>query len=356
MEGISATGPWKFLYQGKEYVTDFGYNNYDFHSRSYDPYSGRFNQIDGANQFASGYTGMGNNPVSMVDPDGQFAGMIAAAVVLVGVPALAGIVRGITNEARGESNFFKGFGQGFGNQYKIYGGLFATDPNKEPWQNAGAILSRLTWESLQTASGLVYNTGHNLTGQVDWVKYKYGATVVSSTLQPGGITLGSYITGGARNTNTVNDIQADENNSLFQHEYGHTIQSRMNGPFYFANVGIPSIISTGQKYSFGSHDFSPPEQEANALGFKYFNKHIAGFTEASAQRIDGGENTGWNFFNNPLDVNKIGRQSRFDFLDYSDINQRNSLRNLSLNPSPFTGLGGPLLGGFINHWRYKRRF
>jgi hypothetical protein len=321
-------------------------------TRSYDPTTGRFNQVDGANQFASGYTGMGNNPVMGVDPDGQFVGMIAAAVVLVGVPALAGIVRGITNEVRGESNFFKGFGQGFGNQYKIYGGLFATDPNKEPWQNAGAILSRLTWESLQTASGLVYNTGHNLTGQVDWVKYKYGATVVSSTLQPGGITLGSYITGGARNTNTVNDIQADENNSLFQHEYGHTIQSRMNGFFYLANVGLPSLISTIQKYAFQDHSFSPPEQEANALGFIYFNKRVSGFAQNSLSRDRGDGTNGWDFGQNPLDINRTGS---FEFLNYNNLEQRNSLRNLAINPSPFTGLARPF-GFLINHWRYKKRF
>jgi hypothetical protein len=58
------------LFQGKEWLDGFGY---EFVTRTYDPYTMRMLQIDGANQFASGYVGMGNNPVSMIDPDGQFA-------------------------------------------------------------------------------------------------------------------------------------------------------------------------------------------------------------------------------------------------------------------------------------------
>jgi RHS repeat-associated protein len=57
-------------FQGKEFQDGFGY---DFLTRTYDPYTMRMLQVDGANQFASGYVGMGNNPVMMVDPDGQFA-------------------------------------------------------------------------------------------------------------------------------------------------------------------------------------------------------------------------------------------------------------------------------------------
>jgi RHS repeat-associated protein len=55
-------------FQGKEFQDNFGY---DFLTRTYDPYTMRMLQVDGANQFASGYVGMGNNPVNGVDPDGQ---------------------------------------------------------------------------------------------------------------------------------------------------------------------------------------------------------------------------------------------------------------------------------------------
>lgn len=78
LEGIGQTGDWNFLFQGKEWVNDVGF---DFGSRFYDPYNGRFLQLDGANQFASGYTGMGNMPMVGVDPDGQWVQYIIGAGV-----------------------------------------------------------------------------------------------------------------------------------------------------------------------------------------------------------------------------------------------------------------------------------
>ncbi|MGL4629563.1 MAG: glycohydrolase toxin TNT-related protein, partial [Leadbetterella sp.] len=66
------------LYQGKEWMDGFGY---DFVTRTYDPYTLRMLQVDGANQFASGYTGMGNNPILGVDPDGQAVHVVAGAII-----------------------------------------------------------------------------------------------------------------------------------------------------------------------------------------------------------------------------------------------------------------------------------
>jgi hypothetical protein len=42
-------------FQSKEWQDGFGY---DFLTRIYDPYTMRMLQVDGANQFASGYVGM----------------------------------------------------------------------------------------------------------------------------------------------------------------------------------------------------------------------------------------------------------------------------------------------------------
>ncbi|WP_317047770.1 RHS repeat-associated core domain-containing protein, partial [Pleomorphovibrio marinus] len=57
---------------------------YDFHAREYDAALGRWFGVDPQNQFASPYLAMGNNPVMMVDPDGEFAvtAMIVGALVL----------------------------------------------------------------------------------------------------------------------------------------------------------------------------------------------------------------------------------------------------------------------------------
>lgn len=66
--------PNKYLYEGKEYHDELGYDLYDFQARQYDPQLGRFWGIDPANQYPSGYTGMGNDPANLVDPTGMFAG------------------------------------------------------------------------------------------------------------------------------------------------------------------------------------------------------------------------------------------------------------------------------------------
>jgi RHS repeat-associated protein len=63
----------KELYQTKELFRDKNLNIYDFEARQYDAILGRFMSNDPMNQYASGYVGMGNNPVSNVDPTGMLA-------------------------------------------------------------------------------------------------------------------------------------------------------------------------------------------------------------------------------------------------------------------------------------------
>ncbi|MDQ3534652.1 MAG: hypothetical protein M3421_03395, partial [Bacteroidota bacterium] len=78
-QGEKAT---KDLFQGKTYeeLTQWS----DFHARQYDAALGRWLGVDPQNQFASPYLAMGNNPVMMVDPDGElawFVPMIIGAVI-----------------------------------------------------------------------------------------------------------------------------------------------------------------------------------------------------------------------------------------------------------------------------------
>ena len=68
-----------YLYQTKELNKTAGQSgNYgnlywnDFHARQYDAQLGRFTTHDPMGQFHSGFVGMGNNPVSMIDPDGMW--------------------------------------------------------------------------------------------------------------------------------------------------------------------------------------------------------------------------------------------------------------------------------------------
>jgi hypothetical protein len=132
--------------QGKEWIDGFGY---DFVTRTYDPYTMRMLQIDGANQFASGYTGLGNSPQMGIDPDGQVffiipqigwskkGGLNLGLEIGVGVPgALSASITGGYNfgskqgywSAQGfASGFYAGYGSqgGFGGWGYRYAGFSA---------------------------------------------------------------------------------------------------------------------------------------------------------------------------------------------------------------------------------------
>lgn len=62
---------------------------------------------------------------------------------------------------------------------------------------------------------------------------------------------------------------------VLKHEYGHTIQSKILGPFYLIIIGLPSLIWAGlfnkyrQKHKVSYYSFYP-ERWADKLGFKYF--------------------------------------------------------------------------------------
>uniref|UniRef100_A0A904MV98 Tox-SGS domain-containing protein n=1 Tax=Culex quinquefasciatus TaxID=7176 RepID=A0A904MV98_CULQU len=60
-----------YLYTGQEFDEETGLYNY--HARLYDPDLGRFYQVDLQEQYPSPYKYAGNSPISLVDPDGEFA-------------------------------------------------------------------------------------------------------------------------------------------------------------------------------------------------------------------------------------------------------------------------------------------
>lgn len=77
------SGKNRYFYQGKELQPEQTW--YDFHTRMYDPMTGRFNQIDPITNFpVTGYAGMLNNPVSYIDPDGQEPVTIILATIVIG--------------------------------------------------------------------------------------------------------------------------------------------------------------------------------------------------------------------------------------------------------------------------------
>uniref|UniRef100_A0A182JJW7 Uncharacterized protein n=1 Tax=Anopheles atroparvus TaxID=41427 RepID=A0A182JJW7_ANOAO len=80
--GEDLNGQLDYRFTGKEWDEETGL--YDFHARLYDPELGRFYQMDPKEQYASPYLYAGNSPVSLIDPDGQFAFLIVAALAIGG--------------------------------------------------------------------------------------------------------------------------------------------------------------------------------------------------------------------------------------------------------------------------------
>ena len=99
-----------YQYQGdySEYDDDLNYN--EFALRNYDPQIGRFVNADPYDQFPSPYTGMGNDPINMIDPSGGFslAGITGTsnllfntAVTTIGGALIGGIIGMATGDDKG---------------------------------------------------------------------------------------------------------------------------------------------------------------------------------------------------------------------------------------------------------------
>ncbi|MDD4921020.1 MAG: hypothetical protein PHS30_00930 [Bacteroidales bacterium] len=237
-------------------------------------------------------------------------------------------------------------------QPKFGGGLFASDPNKNFWGRVWEVTSRLTWQLPQTISGFLGSHGTNMIGHVNKVDYAYGATVLQTNSYPssfGAITIGSFIIGNR-------EIEADANNRWFQHEYGHYLQSQKMGLGYLSRVGIPSLLSA--KMDDGNHAYQPFEQDANRRAFMYFNKNVDGFYQTEAQYWANQWNgiaKGWNFSENPLDVNHEGIYSRQRYYDYYNPEHRALINSLSLHAKWYDYLDPfGLKVGTVNHLYYKK--
>ena len=311
-------------YTGHEHLPMFGLVN--MNARLYDPALGRFLSPDPYvqnplfSQNFNRYAYALNNPTKYTDPTGEF---------IVIDSWVSGFFRGLFQG----KNPLKTANQAAWNDIKIWGGLlFASDPNKNFGQRLWETVSRFTWQLPQTIAGFTFSQVSNLGWQVDKVDYWGGATVLSGNFFGSGsaITMGSYING-SRN------LKANPNNYLFQHEYGHYLQSQEMGWAYLSRVGIPSLMGAAN-YDDGNHDFQPYEQDANRRAFMYFNdpknKKTVGefYTSEAEYRYNqrNGIEKGWNFYQNPMDVNHIGWYSRYDYYDYKSPADRALINSLSL--------------------------
>ena len=309
-----------------EHLSYFGLIN--MNGRVYDPFTSSFLSVDnfvqspGYTQSFNRYAYCLNNPLKYTDPDGEFAVVDAW---------LSGFIQGLFSSKENRlSNAWKKANQLAVNDAMFIGGLFRPDFIKGFWGRNWDILSRLTWEFPQTKAGLTFALASNLCGQVDNVEYYDGTTVSSGNNfgQGGAVTLGNYINGDR-------SLFARPDNSLFQHEYGHYLQSKATGPMYLSRYAIPSGLDClGNK----KHRYHPVEQDANIRAFKYFNKRMDEYSD-------------WDFTNHPI----LGYESTLPITD--DVNQA-ALKNGRLQPAWYDyvltlsptagGLIIPLSDGLIN--------
>ena len=300
-------------FTGHEHLDRFGLIN--MNGRMYDAALCRFLspdpfvQMPDYSQNFNRYSYALNNPLVYTDPSGEF---------VVWDSWLFGLFSGGWNEANKRA----------GNDIKIWGGLFTTDENKNFGGSVKELFSRFTWQLPQTIGG--FGTAHTfntfgLAGGVESVDYLYGATVLKTRNDRwGGVTQGNFIIGDR-------DIEADANNPLFQHEYGHYIQSQSMGWAYYPRVGMPSLFS--KKYDRADlnsrHNYNPVEQDANVRAIQYFHDNVDDFT--------------WDFNKNPIGY----RGNAWTMDDYSSKEFQNLLKTLIITPNlldyylplfPITGL------------------
>ena len=70
-------------------------------------------------------------------------------------------------------------------------------------------------------------------------------------------------------------MRADPADKIFQHEYGHYLQSQAFGPFYLSKIALPSLYN--DIFHNSSHKNNAIERDANLRAFIYFNSTIDDF-------------------------------------------------------------------------------
>ena len=283
-------------YTGHEHLDEIGLVN--MNGRLYDPDLGRFLSPD--NYIQSPYNPQNynrysyclNNPLKYTDPSGyNFAETLLTGVIDLFTTAF--FKGGLDFSSPGSMkeawrNFDPTAPWSMTNKsWKMSVGFYTLDTNLSSGEQAWQLISRFTWESPQSFLGGTINQVHNIFGGVKSVDYCCGATVVESYAKDwGAFTVGNYINGSR-------GIEAKPNNSLFQHEYGHCLQSQKYGLFYLTKCAIPSLIDCALP---SKHKLHPVEQDANIRAFKYFTKYISDFVREE----DGVIETDWSFKRYPI--------------------------------------------------------
>ncbi len=96
----------EYKFQGKELIEDFGFYEYDFGARYYDPQLGRWSVTDalgskGGQESNSPYAAMMNDPANITDPDGNCPICVAIAIgAIIGAYSGGSIANGTSNPSQ----------------------------------------------------------------------------------------------------------------------------------------------------------------------------------------------------------------------------------------------------------------
>lgn len=282
-------------YCGHEHLPQFGLIN--MNARLYDPITSRFLSPDPYvqspenSQNFNRYSYCLNNPTKYTDPSGE---------LFIIDDWIIGFFKGIKHKP------FRSANRHATNSMKIWAGLFTLDGNKNLGEKTWELVSRFTWQAPQTILGNSIAHFNNTFGNVSQVQHIYGVTVLKQenlNLMPTrkAMSVGNFIVGGS-------EIEADPHNYLFQHEYGHYIQSRYMGPLYLFAVAIPSLFNAA---FLGNHRMQSYERGASIHAFMYFNKYVKGFYQTKDDYFES-PNTHWNYSENPIsDIYN-------EYIDYGD--------------------------------------
>ncbi len=189
-------------------------------ARYYNPWLGRWLSVDtlGDSLLAfSPYHYSANNPINYLDPYGLF---------FIIDDFIVGFVTGLV-EGEGVSGAWERGTTYAGNSAQLWSS-FARGSFRQ-------IVSKFTWELPQQLAGVFAGHVNNIIGNIEDISHSQGATLIETKAENwGGYTLGSIITA---------DRGTKFGDALFQHEYGHYMQSQIIGPTYFLVVGLPSLVS-----------------------------------------------------------------------------------------------------------------
>ena len=144
------------------------------------------------------------------------------------------------------------------------------------------LLSRWTWESPQTISGLGFSHLLNTLGITDKVEYWGGATFSTTRNRSIAVSIGNYIN---VRTQPYTDFDAYIlNDQDVMHEYGHTFDSRIWGPSYLIAIGAPSLLSANKANKTGNSAYHREkwyERSASRKAKNYFSKYGVIWNDAS---------------------------------------------------------------------------